>query len=276
MNTGTLHGGKPIASSGVTLSLTGRTALITGGSRGIGRAIAERFLQAGASVIITARRPDVLAATKADLERIAPGNTTTHVCDVSDKIQVSALCEALHDGKRDIDVLVNNAGSSSTGKFEDLTDERWQSDFDLKLFAAIRLVRFVYPGMKARKWGRILNVVSIIGKTPGAEGAPTCVSRAAGIALSKVLASEFGRHGILVNALCTGRIVSDQLERRWTAKGGGKPFDEWVREQTKPIPLGRIGNAGEYANVALFLASDAGSYVTGAAINIDGGLCHVT
>ena len=90
-----------------------------------------------------------------------------------------------------------------------------------------------------------------------------------------MLASEFGRYGILVNALCTGRIVSDQLERLWAAKGGGKPFDEWMQERAKPIPVGRIGTAEEYANVALFLASEAGSYVTGAAINIDGGLCQV-
>lgn len=266
-----------ILSTGLSglLSLSGRTALVTGGSRGLGQAIARRFLEAGASVIIVARRPDVLEATRFELASLAEGRISAHACDVGDRDQVESLCSRLrHDGV-EIDILVNNAGSSSTGRFEEVTDERWQADFDLKVFAAIRLSRFVLPGMKARRWGRILNVVSIVGKTPGPQSAPTSVSRAAGIAMSKVLAAEFAPFGVLVNSLCTGRVLSDQLEKRWKAKGGGMPFKEFAAEQSKAIPMGRLGTAEEFANVALCLASDAGSYVTGAAINIDGGLCQV-
>jgi len=249
--------------AGVALSLSGRTALVTGGSRGIGRGIAKRFAEAGARVILVARRRNKLVEAKAELDRIAPGRIAIHACDVADGKDVARLCKTLAGEGHKIDILVNNAGTSNRGAFEKLTDQAWQEDLDLKLFAAIRLSRFVLPGMKKRRWGRILNIVAINGKTPAARGAPTSVSRAAGIALTKVMANEFAEYNILVNALCTGIIMSDQTDP-------GR-----VDEIGKTIPLGRIGTAEEYANVALLLASDAGSYVTGSAINIDGGLCKV-
>lgn len=261
--------------AGVRLSLAGRTALITGGSRGLGRAIGERFVEAGGSVVLVARRATVLEETCSAIAQQAPGRVSGHACDVADGAAVATLCAELDKSGVAIDILVNNAGTSMRGPFESLSDERWLSDLNQKLFAAIRLSRFVLPGMKARRWGRILNVVSINGKTPGPEGAPTCVSRAAGIALTKVLATEFAPHNILVNALCTGIIYSDQIVKRHAASKAGLSLEDYMREEAKPIPLGRVGTPQEYANVALFLASDAGSYVTGTAINIDGGLCRV-
>ena len=264
-----------VATSAVTLSLTGRTALITGGSRGLGFAIGKRFLQAGARVVLVARRPDVLESARLELEPLAQGRLSVHTCDVAQAASLASLKSALIDEGTSIDILVNNAGTSNRGAFETLTDETWQSDFDQKIFAAVRLSRFVLPGMKERRWGRILNVVSINGKTPGAGGAPTCVSRAAGIALTKVLACEFAPYNILANALCTGVILSDQVVKRHASSKGGLSLEAYMSEEAKPIPLGRLGSAEEYANVALFLASDAGSYVTGTAINIDGGLCKV-
>jgi 3-oxoacyl-[acyl-carrier protein] reductase len=254
---------KKQTTNGVAFSLSGRTALVTGGSLGIGRGIARRFVEAGAKVILVARRRAKLAEAKAEFDRIAPGRTVIHACDVADGKKVAALCKTLTGEGHRIDILVNNAGTSNRGEFEKLTDKAWQEDLDLKLFAAIRLSRFVLPGMKKRRWGRILNVVAINGKMPGARGAPTAVSRAAGIALTKVLSNEFAGYNILVNALCTGIIMSAQTDM------------SRVDEIAKTIPLGRLGMPEEYANVALLLASDAGSYVTGSAINIDGGLCKV-
>ena len=258
---------------GVRMDMSGRTALITGGSRGLGLAMGKRFLEAGASVILVARRAEVLEASRAELGDLGRGRVTVHAADVGDGAALDSLCKTL--GDRPVDVLVNNAGASNRGPFEEQTDATWQSDIDLKLFAAIRLARFVLPGMRARRWGRILNIVSINGKTPAGEGAPTAVTRAAGIALTKVLANEYGKHNILVNALCTGIIDSDQIVRRHEASPRGLTLEEHVRDEAKPIPLGRVGTSEEYANVALFLASDAGSYITGTAINIDGGLCRV-
>ncbi len=256
-------------------NLAGKTALITGGSRGIGRAIAKRYLEAGGSAILTARRRDVLEQTRAELDPIAPGKVSVVACDVADGKQIAAMWETLARDKRQVDILVNNAGTATRGAFEEVSDEKWQADLDQKLFAAIRLSRLVLPGMKARRHGRIINIVSISGKTPTAGGAPTMVSRAAGLALTKVLATEFAPYNILVNALCTGLIISDQTNRRHQEAGAGLSFEDYLKVEAKPIPLGRVGTAEEYANVALFLASDFSSYVTGVAINIDGGMCRV-
>ncbi len=257
------------------LDLSGRTALITGGSRGLGLAIARRFTDAGGGAVLVGRDQGRLDEAVADLGKTAGGRVFGHAADVADAASIAGLCERLTAEGREIDILVNNAGQSNRGPLEEVSDERWQSDLDLKLFAAIRLMRFVVPGMKRRRWGRILNVVSINGKVPTGEGAPTCVTRAAGIALTKVMANEFAAHNILVNALCTGIIMSDQIVKRHRENGGGMPFEDYARLEAAPIPLQRIGRAEEYANVALFLASEAGSYLTGTAINIDGGLCKV-
>ena len=264
------------AAGAPAFNLTGKTALITGGSRGIGQAIAKRYLEAGASVILTARRQGVLEQTKAELDAIAPGRTSIFACDVADAQQIAAMWEKFSPAQRNIDILVNNAGTATRGPFEEMTDAMWQADIDLKLMAAVRLSRLVLPGMKARRFGRILNVVSIAGKTPAGGGTPTVVSRAAGLALTKVLANEFAPHNILVNALCTGLIISDQTQRRYREDGAGLSFEDYVSKiEAKPIPLGRVGTAEEFANVALFLASEFSSYITGVAINIDGGQCRV-
>jgi NAD(P)-dependent dehydrogenase (short-subunit alcohol dehydrogenase family) len=179
--------------------------------------------------------------------------------------------EQAQAGLGKVDILVNNAGTSATGAFESITDETWQADFELKLFAAVRLARLALPGMKERRWGRILNVLNTGAKAPPAGGAPTAVTRAAGMALTKVLAGECAPHNVLVNALCTGILVSEQWERRHQRTGGDQPFEQFVAEMGRQVPLGRMGDPQEFANLACFLASDAASYITGCAINVDGG-----
>jgi NAD(P)-dependent dehydrogenase (short-subunit alcohol dehydrogenase family) len=193
---------------------------------------------------------------------------------VADRAAVETLCASLRREQPAIDILVNNAGISNQRVFEDTGDDAWYYDLDAKLVAAVRLTRFVLPAMKARRWGRIINVVSINGKTPPAGGTPSCVSRAGGIALTKALAGEFAPYNILVNALCSGNIRTDQIERRHSASTAGISFDEHLAREASTIPLGRIGTAEEFANVALFLASDLATYVTGTAINVDGGACR--
>jgi NAD(P)-dependent dehydrogenase (short-subunit alcohol dehydrogenase family) len=176
-----------------------------------------------------------------------------------------------------VDVLVNNAGTSQTGRFEEITDEVWQADLDLKLFAAIRLARLALPGMKERRWGRIINVLNSHAKAPKGGSAPTSVSRAAGMALTKVLAAEGAGHNVLVNALLVGLIESNQWVRRHQAAGGTASYEDFLAgfAAERGLPMGRLGTAREFANVACFLASDAGSYVSGTAINVDGNLCPV-
>ncbi len=257
------------------LQLEGKRALITGGTRGLGRAMAHAFAEAGARVTIAARDGEALSAAARAIARETGGEVHGRRCDVAQSGDIETLVNETMARLGGVDILVNNAGGSSRGRFEDLTDEVWQADLDLKLFAAVRLCRMVLPGMRERRWGRILNVVSIMGKIPGPGGAPTCVSRAAGIALTKVLASEYAAHNITVNALCTGSIKTSQWERLHQRDAPSVPFEEYVRDQGRGIPAGRLGEPEEFARVACFLASDAASYVTGVAINIDGGKCPV-
>ncbi len=255
--------------------LDGKKALITGGSRGMGQGMARKFSEAGAEVAIVARRPDVLEETREEIESATGGRVFAYRCDMRDAGKIKAMwASALEDLGR-IDILVNNAGASILGPFEEISDETWEEDLGLKLFGAIRTCRLAFPAMKERRWGRIINVVTVAGKAPPAGSAPTSVSRAAGLAMTKVLAGEGAPYNVLVNALCTGRIVTDQIARRYEREKPNVSFDAYVAEAARDIPLGRMGTTEEYANVACFLASDAASYVTGTAVNIDGGFCAV-
>lgn len=258
------------------LSMDGRSALITGGSLGIGRAIAKRFVEAGANVAIVARRQEVLDEAKADIEKSGNGKVVTIAADVATAEGCRTAFTEAEIAFGQIDVLVNNAGSSARGAFAEISDETWQADIDLKLFGAIRLTRLAFPKMKDRKWGRIINVLNTGAKAPPAEGAPTAVTRAAGLALTKVIAGEGAPHNVLVNSLHVGRIESDQWVKRHASEDKGRSMEDFYDEMGSIIPMGRVGTAQEFANVALFLASDAGSYVTGTAINVDGGMSPVT
>ena len=257
------------------LDLAGKTALITGASLGLGRAMAEAFHGAGANVALLARREDILTRASAEIDAAAGGKVGAYPCDVTDPTAIEAAVAQATSDLGDIDILVNNAGQSQTGPFEDLTDEVWQYDLDLKLFAAIRLSRLVFPGMKERRWGRIVNILNTAAKAPPPGSAPTSVSRAAGMALTKVLAGEGAPHNVLVNALMIGSIKSDQIRRAYDRSDKSLGFDEFMANAGKSLPMGRMGEAEECANVALFLVSNAASYLTGCAINMDGGVSRV-
>jgi 3-oxoacyl-[acyl-carrier protein] reductase len=250
------------------ISLAGRTAVITGGSKGIGFAIASSFAASGAEVAIIARGRETLDEAVKTL-----GSGGRRVVGIQGDVAKAADIARAYDeamkalGK--IDIVVNNAGTSATGPFEKLTDEILQHDLDQKLFAAVRLTRLVWPQMKERRWGRVINVLNIGAKAPRGGSAPTSITRAAGMALTKVLSHEGAPHNVLVNALLVGFIEADQHVQ--AAKKAGIELKDYVAARAKEIPLGRIGRAEEFANMACFLASDAGSYITGDAINIDGG-----
>lgn len=256
--------------------LDGRTALITGGSRGLGRAMALEFARSGADVAIIARRADVVAATVAEIKKETKGKVFGYAGDIAKADDIKRVFAAAEKDLGRVDIVVNNAGTAIARAFETVSDEDWQADLDLKLFGAIRMTRLALPGMKERRWGRIVNIVNTGGKAPRGNSAPTTVSRAAGIALTKVLSHECAPFNILVNALCTGMIITDQTERITQSRAPGLPLDQALIEVGKTIPLGRLGTAEEYANVATFLCSDANGYVTGTAINIDGGASPVT
>jgi NAD(P)-dependent dehydrogenase (short-subunit alcohol dehydrogenase family) len=253
------------------IRLDGRSAMVTGASKGLGLAIATRYAASGADVAILARDPAALERARTAISEGARGRVVAIPCDVSkaDEIERAYATAVREHGK--VDIVVNNAGTSQRGAFEEVTDAVWQADLDLKLFAAIRLTRLAWPDMKARGFGRVINVLNIGAKAPQGTTAPTSVTRAAGMALTKVLSQEGAAHNILVNALLVGLIMSDQWVRRYEAGPKDGSLEDFARGMAKDIPLGRIGTAEEFANVACFLASDQASYVTGTAINVDGG-----
>jgi 3-oxoacyl-[acyl-carrier protein] reductase len=257
------------------VELTGRAAVITGASKGLGLAMATEFAASGADVAILARRPDALEEAKTQVERTARGRVAAIPCDVAKAEDCRAAYDAAASAFGKIDILVNNAGTSRAMPFEQVTDAIWQEDLELKLFAAIRLARLALPGMRERRWGRIINVLNIGAKAPRAGSAPTAVSRAAGMALTKILAGENAPHNVLVNALLVGQIVSDQWVRRHAAQGANTPFEEFAAKLGANIPLGRMGRPEEFAAMACFLCSDHAGFTTGTAINMDGGASPV-
>src|SRR5437870_9029845 len=178
---------------------------------------------------------------------------------------VEAFVQAAIDRWGGIDILVNNVGTSAAGSFESVSDEGWQADFELKVFSAIRACRTAIPSMRSRGGGRIINVLNIGAKAPGANSVPTSVSRAAQMAFSKVLSGEGAPHNILVNSLHVGIIVSDQIVRRHAREGANVSLEDFIAQAGRRVPLGRMGRAEEFATIACFLASDAASFVTAAA-----------
>ena len=260
--------------------MDGRVAVITGASTGLGLAMAKEFAASGASVALLARKADALAKAKAEVAKAA-GKANIKIeaysCDVSKAAAIAETWKKVEAEFGKVDIVVNNAGISHAKPFDTVTDEDWQGDLDLKLFAAIRMIRHALPGMRSRKWGRIVNVLNIGAKAPTANSTPTSVSRAAGLALTKALSQENAKDNILVNAMLVGLIESDQWERRHkTAAGEGKTYEEFLAGMAKGrIPIGRMGKAEEFARMACFLCSDAGSFITGVAINVDGGASPV-
>jgi NAD(P)-dependent dehydrogenase (short-subunit alcohol dehydrogenase family) len=259
--------------------MDGRVAVITGASTGLGLAMAKEFAASGGSVAMLARKPDVLAQAKTEVQKAAGksnGRFETYSCDVAKAQPIAETWKKVVADFGKVDIVVNNAGISHAKAFDKVTDEDWQGDLDLKLFAAIRLCRLALPGMRERKWGRIVNVLNIGAKAPGADSTPTSVSRAAGLALTKALSKENAPHNVLVNSMLVGLIESDQWARRHKSQGGGTSYEEFVAGMAKGrIPLGRMGKAEEFARMACFLCSDAGSFITGVAINVDGGASPV-
>ena len=261
------------------MGLKDKVALVTGGSDGIGKAAASSLAAEGAKVVICARRPDVLEKAADDIRTETGAEVMAVPTDVTNPDQIKSLFDNIIATYGRIDILVNNAGTSAAGYFEEVADETWQADLDLKLFGAIRCSRMAIPHMKAQGGGRIINITTPGGKTPGPSSVPTSVSRAAGIGLTKALSKDYARDNILVNTVCIGLIKSGQHQRRWQqqqTQNSGLTLDQWYDKMGTSVPLGRVGEAQEAGDLIAFLASQRAGYITGTSINIDGGTSTVT
>ena len=257
------------------LQLNGKVFLITGGSSGLGKALAERLVTEDAGgVALMARDGERLAAT-AEALRESGGDVLELAGDVRRAEDLSHFVEAATARWGRIDGVANNAGELAAGAFADHDDVVWKEDLELKLMGAVRLTRLALPALRESR-GSVVNTLAVSGKAPDAYTTPTSVSRAAGLALTKALSREFAPEGIRVNAVLIGVIESGQLER-YAAEAGITPQAYYERMvASSGIPLGRVGHPREFGDLVSFLLSPRASYVTGAAINLDGGLCPVT
>jgi len=253
----------------IDYGLAGKTAIVTGGSDGLGRATAALLAREGAKVVICGRRVDHLNEAAAALSKESGGVVKAVPADVAKAEDCDRLVKEAVAAFGGLDILVNNAGTSAAAALEDVSDEDWQFDFDLKVMAAVRLCRLAVPELKKRGGGSIVNASIGGGKAPNARQLPTSLTRAAGLNLTKSLANQYAPDNIRVNAICIGRIKSAQLARR----AGNKPLDDFYGDMGKIVPLGRVGEAEDYAHLVAFLCSSVGSYITGTAVNLDGGMC---
>ncbi|MFB5085709.1 SDR family oxidoreductase [Psychrobacillus sp. PGGUH221] len=254
------------------LGLTGKVAIVTGSSKGIGLHTALQLVKEGAKVTLCARGEESLQEAADFIQQVTGEEVLVVPADITKEEQCKNIIQKTVDHYGRLDILINNAGTSSANAFESVETALWQTDLDLKLFGAIHTSKAAIPFMREVGGGAIVNVTAVLGKTPPASSLPTTVSRAAGMALTKAMSKDLGKDNIRVNTVCIGLIRSEQIEKRWKNEAPDLSWDEYSKSVVGPtIPLQRIGDTSEAANVITFLVSDAASYVTGTSVNIDGG-----
>jgi 3-oxoacyl-[acyl-carrier protein] reductase len=255
------------------LGIRGKVALVTAASRGLGRATAEELAAEGAAVVMCARGKEALASAAQAIRNATSAEILDVQADVSNAEDIKRLIESAMNRFNQIDILVTNAGGPPSGPFESLGPEKWNDAIRLTLLSAVNLCRAVVPGMRQRKWGRIINVTSITVKQP-VDGLMLSNSLRAGVTgFARTLANEVARDGITVNNILPGYTRTERVESlaRAAAERDGTPVEESLKKWENEIPMGRIGEPREFAALAAFLASERASFITGTSITVDGG-----
>jgi 3-oxoacyl-[acyl-carrier protein] reductase len=253
------------------INLSGKTALVTASSKGIGFGISKALLDAGANVCICSRSEDNLRAAEQEL-----GNAERVFAmagDIADPEFLKQLVNNAQERFKTIDILVNNSGGPPAGEALSLTEEQWLAAINGNLLSVVRLSSLVIPGMKSRGWGRIVNLTSTAAREPAAGMVLSNVTRAGVAAYTKTLAQEVGPFGITVNTILTGGVLTDRLNSllERNIKDTGESLDDAIARIEKTIPVKHIATPEEFAQATLFLVSPHASYINGAAIPVDGG-----
>ena len=243
--------------------LTGRAALVTGGSRGLGRAMARIFAEAGADVFISSRNEDQLRSAAAEIGRGLDVRVEYAVADMTRRDDVRRLADTAVERLGKIDILVNNAGFNIPQPIDQIDDETWDRLVELNLTSCMALTRYLAPGMKQRRWGRVIHISSVMGLASTAGRNAYSATKAALIGMARASALDLGEYNITVNCLAPGPFLTDLP--------GKMLSDEEKRGFADRTALGRWGNPSELAGPALMLASEAGSYITGTTLVVDGG-----
>jgi 3-oxoacyl-[acyl-carrier protein] reductase len=255
------------------LGLRGKVALVSASSKGLGRAIAEELAAEGASLVMCARGEETLRQTAESIRKSAGVTVVEVAADVSAQEGIDRVATTALDKFGKVDILVTNSGGPPSGQFENFTPEIWEQATRLLLMSAVGLTRAVLPGMKERRWGRILNVTSIAVKQP-IDGLMLSNSlRAAVTGFARSLANDVARFNITVNNIMPGYTRTDRVEQlaRSTGEKTGSSVSDAFAKWEREIPMGRLGEPREFAALAAFLASERASYITGSSIAVDGG-----
>ena len=244
--------------------IDGRRALVTGGGRGLGRVIALALAEAGADVAVAGRTLDACQEAAGEIAAATGRRALAFAADVTLPAEVERLAHEVEDGLGPIDILVNNAGVNIRGAVEELTESDWDAVVDTSLKAPFLCARALGTGMRARGWGRVINLGSILSVVALPGRAPYASAKAGVLGLTRALALEWAKTGVTVNAICPGPFATDMNRQLLSDPVKYQAFVE-------KIPLGRWGELEEITGVAVFLASDAASFVTGSALFVDGG-----
>lgn len=256
----------------IDLDLSGRTAVVTGASLGIGAATVKMLADHGARVTFCARSADAVGALAQYQPESVGGSVAGIVADMGDAQSVADfLSEVQANGTTDI--LINNVGASPSRNFLYMSDTDWQDLLELNLLSAVRCTRALLPAMRKQKWGRVVMIASGAAKYPGAALIDYGASKAAMVAMAKALSRKYGADNVLINSVLPGLIHTAMWERAATeiAQASDSTADAVLAANSKSVPVGRYGTAAEVAAVITFLCSPAASYVSGAAIEVDGG-----
>ena len=256
------------------LGIKGKSAIVTGASRGIGRETARQFLEEGVRVTICGRNGETLERTRQELVKATGGEIHAVVADMTKPDDIGRLIEGAKKQFGGVDILVNNAGQMYSGRFDAMTDAGLKEQLETKLFGFMRAIRLVHPLMKAHRWGRIVNVIGGAGKEPDPYMFGSGITNSALLNITKSLSTEFGSDGILVNAVCPGWVDTNLWRRNaqgLAAELGAKSEEEARRLAARKNALNRFGRPEELANAIVFLCSERASYITGVSLNLDGG-----
>ena len=257
----------------MNLNLTGKRALVLAASRGLGFATAMGLAREGAALVICSRDATRIGEAAEKIRAATGARVEGLVADVSSGNEAARLVAHAVSTLGGLDIVVHNAGGPPAGEFLSITDAQWQKAFDQNLMSFVRLVQAAAPELKKAGGGRILTIASSSIKQPIPNLVLSNATRAGVWGLAKTLSRELGADKILINVIAPGRIQTERIEEldQLNATKAGKPIDEVKRASVASVPLGRIGQPHELANLVVFLASDAASYITGQAIMVDGG-----
>ncbi len=255
------------------LGLRGKVALVTGGSKGLGKAIAEELAREGVRVAICSRNEQEITAAADEISQATGGDVFPAVADVTIPDDIERLVTAAAGHFAGLDFLVNNAGRAYPGNFDTLSDEHWQADVDVKLFSQIRCSRAAVPHMRARGGGRIVNINAVYGKMPDPTFFATSTIRAACLGFTKTLAMQLAPENILVNSVNIGFVETPQWINIWQKRAPQLEREEFFRQMARQeVPIGRFGTAEEVSGIVAFLCSQRATYITGASVDVAGGM----